>query len=613
MLAHRVRLHEALKEKAQAQDGPGRPCRLHLSSPVIDVDPETATITLKDGSQVAGDVVVGADGVHSRARREVPGGEKASTFGSGKNGFRFMIQREHALNDPLTRPLCDKPGVFSVVLGIDRRLVIYPTSNNTLLNFLCIHPETESEGGDDWNTNTNHEALLHVYRDFAPEFRALLAKADPESLKVWKLLDMENLPSFVNSRLALIGDAAHPFLPHQGQGAAIAMEDAVALATVLEKGCNRNEVPERLELYNRIRYERACRVQQYTRLAGKDVEDSKLDSKSVLRDIPGVGRGLELTKLAIQYRMYNFGHDEFDNSAQKLREWKWSRMPKPVFDMPVAFGPILSTSSSRVENVVCTSRASFTTAAMKFRTSRTLMQTFLPFDSAHFSFDGPGTLATCSFAQTTFKGVGWLGGGSYNVFGLYVHGVTYTTSNDEKVRGTYVPVIFEDLPYSVIRDREAFGLPAMYSSITAEHHEDTYHVSIAANESMWANFDLKELNPIPPQAQATSDDENLTGSTGENGLLSWRSVPKWDLDDQTSNVQGRAVYVTCKAYDEPVNVQQIWEASKASVRFQSPLNMLPPLHEIVTRLSEIPIHKVLSAKVISGTGNPAFSKGQRIE
>lgn len=287
MSAHRVRLHDALKEQALTEDGPGQPCELHLSSSVVDVDPDTASITLADGTKVSADVIIGADGVHSKSRRKVPGGENAKTFGSGKSGFRFMVRREDALNDPITKPLCDKPGIFSVILGTDRRIITYPTSDNTLLNFLCIHPEEQSNAGDDsWNTETNKTALLNVYRDFAPQFQALLGKADPESLKLWKLLDMKNLPGFVNGRLALIGDAAHPFLPHQGQGAAMAMEDAVALGMVLEQGVTAGQVPERLKLYNSIRYDRACKIQENTRLAGMDVPDKKLDSKSCNLSLP---------------------------------------------------------------------------------------------------------------------------------------------------------------------------------------------------------------------------------------------------------------------------------------------------------------------------------------
>jgi hypothetical protein len=56
---------------------------------------------------------------------------------------------------------------------------------------------------------------LKVFQHFDSALLALFRKADPASLKVWKLLDMEILPSWVKGKLALLGDAAHPFLPRE--------------------------------------------------------------------------------------------------------------------------------------------------------------------------------------------------------------------------------------------------------------------------------------------------------------------------------------------------------------------------------------------------------------
>ena len=281
LLAHRIHLHDALKKAATSMEGEGTPAKLHTSSKVLDVDVSTATIFLEDGRQIQGDLVVGSDGVHSVTRGKVAGGN-VKPHGSGKSAFRFLISRKAAQEDPLTSKLVQKSGELIIWYGSDRRVVVYPTTNNELLNFVCIHPEAESEAEDDtWNTRGNYEKMLQVYESFDPALLALLKKADIDGLKVWKLLDMEVLPSWVNEKLALLGDAAHPFLPHQGQGAGCAIEDGASLAVVLPEDTPRDEIADRLQLYEQIRIKRANRLQEFSRVAGYDLkEHTKFDSLS---------------------------------------------------------------------------------------------------------------------------------------------------------------------------------------------------------------------------------------------------------------------------------------------------------------------------------------------
>jgi 2-polyprenyl-6-methoxyphenol hydroxylase-like FAD-dependent oxidoreductase len=63
MLSHRVQLHEELKRLATSPEGSGTPAVLKTSCIVTAVDPDTATVTLEDGSSFSGDLVLGADGV----------------------------------------------------------------------------------------------------------------------------------------------------------------------------------------------------------------------------------------------------------------------------------------------------------------------------------------------------------------------------------------------------------------------------------------------------------------------------------------------------------------------------------------------------------------------
>jgi 2-polyprenyl-6-methoxyphenol hydroxylase-like FAD-dependent oxidoreductase len=250
------------------------------ASKVIAVDTETATVTLEHGEIFQGDFVIGADGVHSVTRKIVAGRE-IKPHSSGKSAFRFLISRQAAQDDPVTAKFVQKSGELIIWYGTDRRVVVYPTTNNQLLNIVCIHPETKSEAeSEGWNQRASRDQLVKTYEGFDPAMIALISKADEETLKSWTLLDMEVMSTWVKDKLALLGDAAHPFTPHQGQGAGQAIEDAASLAVLFPTDIKREEIVERLKLYEKIRKERAHRIQEYSRIAGSDLKEGvKNDSK----------------------------------------------------------------------------------------------------------------------------------------------------------------------------------------------------------------------------------------------------------------------------------------------------------------------------------------------
>jgi 2-polyprenyl-6-methoxyphenol hydroxylase-like FAD-dependent oxidoreductase len=279
-LVHRVHLHSELRKLATSPVGKGMPVDMCYSSKVVQVNPAAGTVLLSTGDMLQGDVIVGADGVFSQTRKMVKGGD-ITPFSSGKSAFRFLVDKRSALEDPRTAKFAKREGELIMWLGHHSKICAYPCQGNELLNFVCIHPaEQTAAPSDDWSNGGSKKALLDVYADFDDSVRALLDKASPETIKVWQLLDMDKLPTWTNDKLALLGDAAHPFLPHQGQGGGQAMEDAAALAVVLPFGTRPDEISERLKVYESCRYERAHRIQEYTRLAGRSLAEDSIDSKS---------------------------------------------------------------------------------------------------------------------------------------------------------------------------------------------------------------------------------------------------------------------------------------------------------------------------------------------
>src|SRR6266542_903049 len=157
--------------------------------------------------------------------------------------------------DLATAHFVEETGELIMINGDERRLVMYPCRQNTEMNFVAMHPDYESEGSsENWNQTGSLEVLLKVFNSFSEGVKALLRKARPETIKLWKLLDHDALPSvsysaplvrnnllilsfkWTNGRVALLGDAAHPVLPHQGEGGAQAIEDAAAFGALFPLG-----------------------------------------------------------------------------------------------------------------------------------------------------------------------------------------------------------------------------------------------------------------------------------------------------------------------------------------------------------------------------------------
>lgn len=618
LLAHRVRLHDRLKKIATAEAGEGTPVKLILATKVESIDAATATVVTKNGESFQGDLVVGADGVHSSARRSIPGGEHVKAFDSGKSAFRFMIPAKKAREEPLTQSYVQSPGELTMWISHDRRVVMYPTNDNEELNFVCIHPSGETKASGDWNNDTSVESMLKVYESFGDGVKALLGMADPTTLRVWNLLDMEKLPSFVEGKLALIGDAAHPFTPHQGQGAGMAIEDGASLAVMLPLGTRREEIPERLKLYNQARYDRAHMIQHFSRIVGQDDKD---------RTEP-----LDMFK----FTFTNFCHDEYDHSSQLLREYHWSKTPQVYWRQPIAFGPMPGPRQDINGVVRKAEHSTYVTASIKFKTSRTLLQNLFPHGKERrrgWSFTSPGSVAFASFSQTTLHKMDWLGGGGYNHLGLYIHGVQYTKKDGSVVRGAYLPILFENLTDPILSGREELGMPKLFSSIEVHRRgESSYFINTAWQGATWGRFRLTGLHettsdkdsiggsavavaaaPAPPPPSQGPPREPPGGGPDE-GILSYRYMPGVGSSQKGTAAEEYPVYVPFSEERPTPRVSRTWTASSASFDIDAmDTNALPTLHHVIERLAEIPVYDIVEAKVVEGTGVPDVASASRIE
>ncbi|KAF3797468.1 Salicylate hydroxylase [Colletotrichum gloeosporioides] len=233
LLTHRVDLHNTLRKLADTEPY-GQNLNINLHSRVVWASKVVSAVTL----------------------------EQPKRKSTGQNTFRFLVSMDKINASPLARPFFEDLGLDDqhVFLGADRRLVVYPCRSKTLLNVVAIHPaendslETESS----WLSGGNMEDLLHTYRDFGPELIEMCRLG--EDLKLWSLATREPPKTFYRGKTVLVGDAAHPMLPHQGQGGAQALEDGAALGALLPYDTLPSQVNRRLQLFNKVRYARTITV-----------------------------------------------------------------------------------------------------------------------------------------------------------------------------------------------------------------------------------------------------------------------------------------------------------------------------------------------------------------
>lgn len=136
---------------------------------------------------------------------------------------------------------------------------------------------------ESWSAPGDPAVLRREFAGWDPRIAEVLEQVDKTFS--WALYDREPLPGWTNGRLTLLGDAAHPMLPHLGQGANQSIEDGMALATILAQA-EPSAVPAALLGYERLRRERVAQVQLGARKHGLRVDSLSGDFQVRVASLP---------------------------------------------------------------------------------------------------------------------------------------------------------------------------------------------------------------------------------------------------------------------------------------------------------------------------------------
>jgi len=221
---------------------------------VVSCDPVEGTLTLKNGDVNKADLIIGSDGIRSIIRTYVLGYEQKA-LPSGISTFRCLF--DAAKLDGLSDMEWFSEGISGarVVLSPEERfrmLFLFPCRSGKLINVVAHHVDDRDQDKHNWSDAASVEEVVDEFQNFHPRYLKFLELGEKPILR-WQLRVLPLLPTWINGRTALLGDAAHATLPTLGQGAGMALEDAAAIGCLIPMGTKRGDIPARLEAYQGLR------------------------------------------------------------------------------------------------------------------------------------------------------------------------------------------------------------------------------------------------------------------------------------------------------------------------------------------------------------------------
>jgi salicylate hydroxylase len=249
-------------------------------------DAASATAVFADRAPAEADVVIGADGIHSVLQGFVAA--PAKPVFSGVVAYRGLVPRVAGYPADAMR----------MWVGESKHFLVFPVRAGQLLNYVGFVP-SDASVRESWSASGNPAALAAHFAGWDPVIGEVIAAISGPggSGFRWAMYDRAPLPRWSSGRLTLLGDAAHPMLPHLGQGANQALEDAVALATLLGACASSAGVPSALAAYEGLRRDRTARVQLGSRRqgAGWDSSGSQLIDRRWIYEYDAWAEAMALT------------------------------------------------------------------------------------------------------------------------------------------------------------------------------------------------------------------------------------------------------------------------------------------------------------------------------
>ncbi|MGY6529384.1 MAG: FAD-dependent monooxygenase [Cyanobacterium sp.] len=222
-----------------------------------EVEGEQIVLNFENKNSITTHALVGADGVRSPIRQSLFPTEKPQY--AGYAAYRAILPFTPEYNS-----LIDKATVW---MGENHHVVAYPNGNQNKtqpwLNLVLVVKDAQwHEQG--WTILADKQEIAENFQNQSSLLNTILKDlvSNPEPCFKWGLFDHKPLPFWTQGKITLLGDSAHPLLPFQAQGAAMAIEDAYILARCIDQ---ETTIEQAFKKYQNLRLQRTAQVQQTSR------------------------------------------------------------------------------------------------------------------------------------------------------------------------------------------------------------------------------------------------------------------------------------------------------------------------------------------------------------
>jgi len=208
-------LHEALLQRALSA---GAEVRLGRMAEQLEDEGDAVEVYFSDGSTSRYDILIGADGLNSRTRRQIFPDAPEPEF-TGQGVWRCNFARPTSM---------DCLQAFEGPMGLG----LAPLSDELMSTFVT----TPEPGDPRYAAGELASAMRANLVGVAPRIAELAETIGDDSEIVYRPLEWVFLErAWHKGRVVLLGDAVHATTPHLGQGAGMAIEDVIVLIEELER------------------------------------------------------------------------------------------------------------------------------------------------------------------------------------------------------------------------------------------------------------------------------------------------------------------------------------------------------------------------------------------